>query len=463
MADPSPDVGLIINTTGECKIKGRAWRDIPTLVWPDGIDETASDWLRALVIELGVATSSAHEYANILRPFLRFCRQQKRRWDTVDDSFLTIWREHLLGTQGISFGRVNTSLKTLFSFYRWAEERKIIRFHVGIYVEADLPEPLAGVSFPISAKRIFNEGKNGRVHSSWTTPLTLSNPSEVASARHTPTENEIQELHQVAVEQRQGERDSLMLSWAEETGARLTEILRIRKSSLPNLDELAELIENDEPWVISIERKGAKSKPLNVPPDLVVRTLDYIQFARREVVDLHLAEVVGYREPQEVFLSSSTGLVLHPDSVSAIGRRIFGKAGVSKSSIHRLRARYAVRVIETLVDAIFDGKSIGSESSWIETILIKAAEMMGHASPRSLRPYLTYVLNRRIQASDSMKVAKLEVRLRQRKHLEGTLVRRLKENEQLHVIARHIQAGHKAKAASAARQLISDLEGGIAD
>ena len=164
-----------------------------------------------------------------------------------------------------------------------------------------------------------------------------------------------------------------------------------------------------------------------------------------------------------MFLSSTTGLVLHPDSVSSIGRRIFGRAGIRKSSIHRLRARYAVRVIETLVDAIFDGKAIGSESSWIETILIKAAEMMGHASPQSLRPYLTYVLNRRIQASDSMKAAKLEARLRQRKLLEGTLVRRLKSNEQLHIIARHIQAGQRAKAASFARQLASELEGDGAD
>jgi len=458
MADLNPTLGLIVNTTATCKVRGQSWAEIPTLVWPDGIDEVASDWLRALIVELGVATSSAHEYANIIRPFLRFCRQRKRRWDTVSDEFLVIWREHLLRTKELSTHRVNTSLQTIFSFYRWAEERKIVRYHVGIYSDAELPGPLVGVPFPISAKRVNQEGKNGRVFSTWATPLTVSSRSEDAGARHTPTEEQIQDLHEVAAQHQQGERDSIMLSWAEEAGPRLAEILRVRRCDLPTLDELADLIERDEPWIISLRRKGGKSKPLNIPPDLLVRTLDYVQFARRKVVDRCLEKIVGYREPEEVFLSSTTGLVLHPDSVTSIGRRIFGRAGVRKASLHRLRARFAVRTIETLVDAIFNGSAIGSESSWIETILIKAAEQMGHSNPSSLRPYLTYVLNRRIQNSDASRAARLEVRLRQGKLLEGTLVRRLGEHEQLHLIARHIQAGHRAKAALAARQLISGLE-----
>lgn len=126
--------------------------------------------------------------------------------------------------------------------------------------------------------------------------------------------------------------------------------------------------------------------------------------------------------------------------------------------MHRLRARFAVRVIETLVDALFQDQIIGSDSSWVETILIKAAELMGHSDPRSLRPYLTYVLNRRIQTADATKAEKLASRLRQLRLHEGTLVRRLGQHRDLHEAAKHIQAGRDVEAASTLRKMADKLD-----
>lgn len=449
--------GLIIDTNTSCQIHGRSWAGIPTLVWPEGIDKAASDWLRELVVSHGVATSSAREYAKILRPFLRFCRQRSRAWQSVDDEFLVMWREHLRRGQEVSVGRVNASLKTVFAFYRWAEESKRIRYQVGVYAQGELPDAYESVAFPISAKRNYAKGPHGGVYGAWTTPLTLSEPSKGARVRHTPTEDEIRDLHEVAVEHEQGERDSLLFSWAEEAGPRRAELLRLCKSHMPTDDQLAALIERDEPWLITVKRKGGASKPLHAPVDLIIRTLDFVQFSRREVVEHCQKNIVGYQEPDEIFLSSTTGLVLHPDSVTSIGRRTFRKAGIAQANIHRLRARFAVRTIETLVDAVFGSESIGPNSNWIETILIKAAEAMGHSNPQSLRPYLTYVLNRRIQAADATKVTKLESRLRQLKLQEGTIVRRIDQHHKLQIIARQMQAGNDVDAAAALREIADQL------
>ena len=454
---PNLAFGSIIMTDASCQISGQAWAGIPTLLWPDGIDEAASDWFRTLVIDYGVATSSAREYAKILRPFLRFCRERVRAWESVDDEFLILWREHLRRGQEVSIGRTNASLKTIFAFYRWAEESKRLRFQVGIYSADELPEVLGPIVFPISAKRSFTKGRHGRVYGGWNTPLTLSEPSQGAHTRHTPTENEIRDLHDVVVDHVHGERDSLMFSWAEEAGPRRAELMRVGKSHMPTTGQLADLIERDEPWLVVVKRKGGKSKPLNVPPDLIVRTLDFIQFERRDVVERCLKTIVGYQEPDELFLSGTTGMALHPDSVTSIGRRAFRQAGIKQANIHRLRARYAVRTIETLVDAVFGGEAIGPASSWIETILIKAAEAMGHSNSQSLRPYLTYVLNRRIQTADVTKVEKLESRLRQLRLHEGTLVRRLEQHEELQSVARHLQAGREVEAASALKKIVDQL------
>lgn len=458
MANSPSDIGQIVCTDSSCRINGQPWPGIPTLVWRDGIDEPASDWFRALVIDYGIAPSSAKEYAKILRPFLRFCRARKRGWDSVDDKFLIAWRENLHRTFAANSTRVNSALKVIFAFYRWAEEKRRIRYRVGIYSQDELPESLRQIAFPISAKKIFSKGSHGRVFGSWTTPLTITNNSVGSRVRHTPTEEEIRKLHELSVERVQGERDSLMLSWAEETGSRRSEFLRICRSHMPTSDAIAELIEKDEPFIVYIKRKGGGTKPINVPIDLILRTQDFIEFGRSEIVEHCRKELVGYREPDEVFLSSKTGLALHPDSVTSIGRRTFRQAGIERANVHRLRARYAVRIIETLVDALFDGQDIGPNSNWIETILIKAAEMMGHADPRSLRPYLTYVLNRRIQTADASKAERVAARLRQLRLHEGTLVRRLGQQRELHAIATHMQAGRNAEAAAELRKLAAELD-----
>lgn len=458
MSNQDPALGLIVRTNAHCRIKGQQWADIPTLVWPEGIDEDVSDWFRTLVVDYGVATSSAEEYANILRPFLRFCRQRKRTWQSVDDEFLIIWREQMRRGKKIGIPRVNHSLKTIFAFYRWAEENKRIRFQVGIYTQADLPAALEHVTFPISAKQQYSKGRQGRVYGRWTTPLTLSNPSQSGGKRHTPAEHEIRNLHKVAIEKQHGVRDTLIFSWAEEAGLRRAEIIQLSKHDMPTNYQLADLIERDEPWLISVKRKGGVTKPFNTHLDLILRTLDFIEFERRDIVDHCHGSIVGYCEPDEIFLSGTTGAALHLDTVTAISRKTFNQAGVRNSSIHRLRARFAVRTIETLVDAIFDRETVEPTSIWVETILFKASKQMGHSNPRSLRPYLTYVLNRRIQTADATKAEKLASRLRELERHEATLVRRLQRFPNFERAARHLAAGRESKAAIVLRGIADELE-----
>lgn len=456
MADADPSFGLIVKTDAHCQIGGRSWVGIPTLIWPGGIDEVVSDWLRALVVDHGDAASSVTEYAKIMRAFLRFCRQHRKAWQSVDDEFLILWREHLPRSK-VSAKRINACLKTIFAFYQWAEENKFIRYQVGIYAEGDLPAAIAPTKFPITAKRVFTKGRSGRVYHGWTTTLALSQAGQKVLVRHTPTEQEIRELHNVAVERLNGERDSLMFSWAEEAGPRRAEILQVCKSHLPTMDQLGGLIQRDEYWPVVLRRKGGRSQTILVSPDLIVRTLEYIETERRKIVEARRKNK-DYREPDEVFLSSRTGKVLHPDSVTSIGRKAFRKAGISDANIHRLRARFAVRTIETLVDAVFCDRMIGSDSTWIETILVKAAEMMGHANPISLRPYLTYVLNRRIQRADGTKADALASRLRQLELQEGTLERRLHRQRELQSAASHIKAGRNKDAASLLRSIAEELD-----
>lgn len=452
-----PDGGRILLTDTSCFINGASWPGVPTLLWSDGIDEDVSDWLRELMVKFGKSQSSAYEYCKIVRPFFRFCRQQRRSWTTVDDDFLILWRERLRrGHRKVGVNRINATLDRIFDFYVWAEQSGRLKYRVGIYLTEELPVELRDVSFAISAKRTLGKAGGGKVTSKWTTPLRLH--GEVQPMRHTPTEKEIVRIHSVASRSQNAERNSLMLSWAQEVGARRFEINSLRCEQIPSYSELAEIIEKDRPFRLELRRKGGRVHSIRVPTELLIRTRDYIEYERRSIVERLAATREGYALTPEVFLSSTTGRPLHLESVTKLTGGLFREAGVKRASIHRLRASFAVNVINALLDAWFERDYlVGNESTWVETILTKTSEMMGHRSPESLRPYLTTVLNQRIQRADSVKNLELGVRLRQLEFMVRAAQARLAFTKELQDVSTLILNGENVAAAELLEGMAREL------
>jgi len=235
--------------------------------------------------------------------------------------------------------------------------------------------------------------------------------------------------------------------------------MQLRKSQLPKRDRFAELERSGIAWPIRVGRKGSKSGELRAQLGLIERVYQYIDNERREVVQRCKRQIVGYSEPDEVFLSSRTGMPLHLDSVTTMARRAFGMADIDNASFHRLRAKFICDTIGVLVDGIFGNRLIGPETNWIETILIKAAEMMGHVGPQSLRPYLTDVLNARIQTSDAFMGDRYRRAVKELELFELQLRERIDRYQKLDEDAKVIRKKKKAEATrKMKRQASSALE-----
>jgi len=444
----------IIKTNHLCRIRDKSYTGIPALLWPEGIDEVASDWFRYMVVSERSGLGSVDLYANALRSFLSYCRQKRTSWMAVDDELLKQWRDHLETRAGPE--RVNFCLRTVFRFYVWAERTNRTRYHVGIYERNDLPSELDGTAFPISAVKV--EGRRGK-KMSWTTPWTVPVGSQPEGRRNTPTEEQIRDVHLASATQIHSERNSLILSWAEEVGARRSELLQAKISALPSFEQLHQLIEEDLPWTIEVIRKGGKRWKLLIPNDLLVRTWDYIEGPRAETVTGMRANNPSYIEPDEVFISSTTGAVLHPDSVTSLCGGLFRQAGIRKANVHRLRARFAVRVIETLLDAVSDEDyDFVTSQTWRDTILLKASERMGQMSVASLRPYLNFVLHRRIETSDATRLDARRAKVRQLELRELAALRRVAVHSSLGEAAVSISEGNVVSAAQTLRRLADELE-----
>ena len=447
----------IVFTDRSCRIDGCSY-EIPTIVWPGRIEPEVSDWLRHLVVTNAVESSSAGQYAKIMRAFLRHCRQKRRDWFNVDDDFLRSWRDGRRGQ--VDDQTVISDLNIVFQFYVWAETTKLLSYHVAIHEKGELPAGFTRRDFPISARRKVSRKHGG--HTGWATTLAFRVSKAIEGRRNTPNDEQVMSIHEHLLKATHGERDTLIAAWAEEAGPRRSEILQIRKSNLPNKEELEALIANEENAEVRVGRRKRRSKaPLSANPFLIMATLDWIEGGRQKIVDHCRKKIVGYREPDDIFISSTTGKVLDPDSVTKTMGAAFKAAGVEKASLHRLRAKAIVEAVEAEVDGYFEMHIVVEPGSmWAETILVRVAEKAGHAHPASLRPYLNFVLNRRQSLTEAARRKRLGEKTRDLERRAAAAKAELEKNEDIAAAVRLARSGKREAAEELLRQAIDKMQSG---
>jgi len=192
------------------------------------------------------------------------------------------------------------------------------------------------------------------------------------------------------------------MRWAEDTGCRRAEVLQVKVSQIPSADEVDDLAERPDSWyAIDVTRKGDVVGTLKAQPDTLYATLDYMRI-RRRLVDGFKAKWPDYKEPEELFISSTTGGPLMPDSVTKLVGRFFRMIGLKAANVHRIRAKFAMDAVETVLDAFLEqGIEFAPGSNWFETVLQQVATRMGHKNPSSLRHYLTAALDRRVRIASA--------------------------------------------------------------
>jgi hypothetical protein len=321
------------------------------------------------------------------------------------------------------------------SFFEWAELTGLLKNHVQIAAKSAYSDKLgADYVFPIASKQITVR-KKGQTYYTWVSTLIEPGGESSFGKRATPTSKQIERLMlAVSDHSRNSLRNSLLLSWALQTGARVSEILQVGLDDLPSMDDIGEFLDRNPEylWVV-VKRKNRGDSKLRVPIDLVLSTLDYVwnDNDRAKIVEQH-------GECGFVFLSEE-GSVLTADSVT--------------------RARYITEIIEGVLDDLeAKGQSVDLTSDWGETVLTMAKNLMGHSHIMSLRPYLTEIQVRRIREDGTIVPREELERRRLRKELDKALVSRVKHNGQLAEADRLMGAGKMSQAAQMLRAMADDLE-----
>ncbi len=82
-------------------------KDVPTLVWSDGMDDWVSDYARYLIFWGKKAYSSVGETVKKLRQFRRFQREFNVPYHQVNDDFLVAWQGEMVALSNSTVKRQN--------------------------------------------------------------------------------------------------------------------------------------------------------------------------------------------------------------------------------------------------------------------------------------------------------------------------------------------------------------------
>jgi site-specific recombinase XerD len=360
---------IFYKTTDEdCILQGAfsksSYSGIPVFFNNNGIIEGVSNYLIFKAIKDIDEITSVTTYADQLQTFLRFIDKKGKglSWQSVTDGHLVEFRDTKIKS-GNKDSYVAGVLRTVFDFYLWAELNRVIRHHVAIYDDDR--------EYAISAEK---------TKTSWKWPHI---PSSTSKAKPTPTNDDLELLHVVTIEESDivGTRDSLIFNIYERSARRM-EALQIKVSDVPDWDEIEEYQAENKLFYVEVTGKRKIDRDLEFLPETMELIREYIENERADAVNAAKNRSKFYKEPEELFLASTTGKPLNKQYISRRLSGLMKKAGVAGTG-HRVRAKGLTDIV-----AAFDGFDDRGQPKSVQDVLIRAAEKAGHSNPQSLRHYL---------------------------------------------------------------------------
>jgi integrase len=269
---------------------------------------------------------------------------------------------------------VNTHISTIVQFYKWAQDEGFVSNIIGPVEAGKPPRPI----------RLVPKGRYKRLVSD----LLLRNLSQPIAP--TPTQKEVDAMYKKLAnldDQTCAERNCLLADWAVQTGLRRFEILGLSVNDIPDRSLCAQLEDADQLHYLYVIGKGGKRRAVPVLPSLLLQTHAYIRRARRDLV----SNLPAARDSGSLFVSPRTGLALNRTYVSRLFSQAFKNDKERKLTLHRLRARFASKLVQNLLFAELKRSPISD--LFESTILFKAAAILGHKDIETLRPYLHLALD----------------------------------------------------------------------
>lgn len=367
----------ILTSDENCRLDEGIFDAVPMLFDKTGlVIHLPTAWFRHLAVNL-TSFRSIYQYATSICIYWNYLTVNKIDWSGGSDRTLRVWRNQLADdykrrSAPREKATINAHLECVLRFYRWAQEYGHVLDLIG-------QTPPGGQPYPIRLVR-----RRIRKALSLTSDLLFKIPRK--PRKPIPTSLEIGQLFVIlggpsAI----NERNCLMCKWATGSGLRRFEILGLSIESIPSFSECLRLKDEDRVAFIRIIGKNGTEREVPVLPEILLETHDFFTYSRPEI----LGDLKSF-STKEIFTGNS-GTALNEQYVSHLMSDAFRKLGDRKLVFHRLRARFASRLVQHL--RAEEEQRFGRGGARDETILERAAQYLGHADIETLRFYLNLDLD----------------------------------------------------------------------
>jgi len=382
-------VPTLLLTDASCVLERKAYPKTPVLVDVYGdVIVAPTHWIRILALSVSIET--LHQYAVTLTAFWGYLRRNRRPWTEVDDAILIRWKNEMRNgseyVEGIKEQSVNSNLRVVLQYLKWAQEYGYISRRIGLTIDGEAPRPI----------RLVLKQKSKRKYEVWPHMFRIQRRPRAP----VPTAEQVDELYvHLSGPTPAKHRNQLIASWSLGSGLRRGEIQSLRITMLPSVKECLDLKALDRVYWMKIRGKGGKERNVPVDPDLLLETRAF-SFGSKEHPSSREKMVMRRSRPikdDSIFLNANTGRALLGQSMSHIFRDAFakstGRADRLGLRLHRLRARFASKLVQELaIAAVERGQHMG-EHSVQNNVLENAADILGHSDVKTLRAYLNAYLD----------------------------------------------------------------------
>lgn len=379
IVDDAPlfDRPTLIFSDANCRLDGGIFDRVPLLLDTNGkIIGPPSSWLRSLVVNAR-SWRTVHQYATSICLYWSFLNDHPLDWDSPSDATLRLWRNrlaqgHVLRERSREKATINAHLECVMRFYRWAQEDGHCVYVIGETPPNSKPYPI----------RLIRQ--SSRKHSRLTSDLLYKIPRK--PTKPIPTSSEMEQLYiALGGPGPTNARNCLMCKWATGSGLRRTEIISISIDDLPPYSKCIDMLENDKIYFLEVTGKNGTIREVPVLPEVLLETHQFILDERNQL----LGDNENYSE-RAIFISGR-GEALNEQHFSRLISSAFRSFGNRKLTFHRLRARFASRLVQYL--RLEEESRVGRAGVNYETILERAAQLLGHSNLESLRFYLNVDLD----------------------------------------------------------------------
>lgn len=373
---------------------------LPAIIAPNGeVFLPVVPFIRQRLSASGRAVGSLEDDSYILCGWLNYLRKLKVKWDQPSDRLIEKYAA-FQQRKGIKKARVQTCADLIFSFY-WAAQ-----FSFGLV--ADLVQDPAvtsdGTRFPLTA-RISRKGRPKGSFSFSTIPKGRRRP--------TPTPEQAEQVLDHLLDHEDIERSHcrwLCGALMRDAGLRVEGVAGMTLKALAAGMKAEGIHQNGEPYDLSdlsadALRQGeiiaeienlinrhrtnlhfdliekSRLRTVRLPLTLLENILHYIWSMRS-------ALVVDGEKSDALFLSLKGGKGLKKKSIGNLVSGAF-KALDVPGSAHRLRAAFAENVVR---DCYLRQRAVHGAGWDRDSVLLEAAEALGHSTTGSLTYYLNRIL-----------------------------------------------------------------------